>query len=103
MKSVPFILSFGIITMLFAAANVASYFSERNAYYKFLEETGWYWAGSWSWGFPFGMMIAGLGFDNHSELAPLGFALNVLIWMIVAGFGGICCEVLANRFRANSE
>ena len=35
---------------------------------------------------PFSMVLAGLGLDNHSELAPLGLVLNVLVWVIVGGF-----------------
>ena len=103
MRSVPFILGFGVTTLLVIAANAVSYFYEQRAYHRFLEESGWVWAGHWSWGFPFSMVVAGLGFDNHSELAPLGLVLNLLVWMIVGGFAGICCELFAERFRNRKE
>jgi len=103
LRSVRFILGFGVITLLFVVANVISYFSEQSAYYKFLGESGWVWAGHWTWGFPFRMVLAGLGFDNHSQLAPFGVVANVLVWLISAGFIGICCEILADRLQSKSE
>ncbi len=102
MRSVPFIFGFSLTTLLLIAANVFSYFSERRAYYEFLEESGMVWAGSWSWGFPVEMVTAGLGFDNHS-IVNGGIVLNILAWVIVGGLVGVCCELFAERFQNNIE
>ena len=103
MRNAPFIIGSGVSGLLLIVANVASYFSERSTYYRFLEQSGWVWAGSWSWGFPFSMVMAGLGRDNHSELAPLGLALIIVIWVIVCGFAGMCFELVAQRLSNNNE
>ena len=98
-----FIFGFGLVTTLLVLANVGSYLSGRRAYYDFLEQSGWVWAGHWTWGFPFTLVIAGLGSDNHSQLAPFGLVLNVLVWFVAAGLAGIGCEVIAERFKNKIE
>jgi hypothetical protein len=94
-----FIVGFCASTVIFVSVNVADYFRERAEYYRFLEESGWVWAGSWTWGFPFVMAIEGLGTEaeKYSLISP-GAILNLIICLAVAGCVGITMEFLRSKF-----
>ena len=99
MKYPWFATSLTVTVAIFVGINVADYFRERTEYYRFLEENGWVWAGSWTWGFPFVMFIEGLGTDaeKYSMLSP-GAILNLIICLAVAGCVGVTMEYLRSKF-----
>ena len=90
-----FVLTF----LIFVALNVYDYFRERQEYYRSLDETGMVWAGHWTWGIPFTMRLEGLAFDNHSMIAPVGVALNIIVCIALAGAVGIACEYFGDKLR----
>lgn len=95
-----FKLGFGITTIVFVVLNIISYLRERDLYFQYLKETGIVWYGSWSWGFPFVLMLEGLGTESekYSRIVPGGAVLNIICWLVTAGLVGIMCEFLAARF-----
>ncbi len=95
--SLRFIGGFLVATAILVAASATSYFSKRDAYYQYLADSGMTWAGSWTWGFPFPMVFAGLGPDNHSMVSPLGFGVNVVSWLVTGGLVGMVCDRLFER------
>lgn len=92
-----FKLGFGITTITFIVLNIASYFRERAYYFESLKESGLVWSGSWSWGFPFALMLEGLGTEpeKYSLIVPGGAVLSIICWLVSAGLVGIMCEFLA--------
>lgn len=99
MKYPWFATSFTVTVAIFVGINVADYFRERAEYSKFLEESGWIWAGGWTWGFPFVMAIEGLGTEaeKYSLISPGAF-LNLIICLAVAGCVGVTMEYLRSKF-----
>lgn len=104
MKSPWFATGFALTVAIFIAMNIADYFRERAEYNRFLEETGWVWAGSWVWGFPFVTAIEGLGTDaeKYSMISP-GAILNLVICLTVAAGVGIAFEFLRNKVRPEAS
>lgn len=97
MRNSLFKIGFVLTLLILAAVNVYDYFRQRQEYHRFLEETGWVWAGHWTWGIPFTMRLEGLGFDNHSMVAPGGLALNIIFFIALAGAVGIACDYFGNK------
>ena len=104
MKHPWFTTAFIVTIAIFVGINVADYFRERAAYNMLLEETGWVWAGSWTWGFPFVMAIEGLGTEaeKYSMISP-GAILNLVICLTVASGVGIAFEYLSNKVRPEAS
>lgn len=95
-----FIAGFCVTVAAFIGVNAFDRYRQEAAYYAFLEEQEMVWAGSWSWGFPFPMMLEGLGTESekYSMILPSA-ALDLVICLTVAGFVGIAFERAKERLR----
>ena len=104
MKHPWFYAGFGTVVGAFIALNVVDYFWERANYYRFLEESGSVWAGSWDWGFPLSTMIEGAGVpgEMYSMIAPT-VVFNVIICLASAGIVGVTAEYIRYKVRPEAE
>lgn len=104
MKYPWFIAGFCITVAAFIGVNAFDRHRQEAAYYALLEERRMVWAGSWTWGLPFPMMLEGLGTESekYSMVMPSA-ALNLVICLVVAGLVGIAFEHARENFRPKDQ